>query len=126
MSLNPFLFMLTQKQKLGDFGEMLAKNYLIRKGYAIIEQNYQISYQELDIIAKIKKKYVFVEVKTRESGLEDPENALNHRKTNNLKRAISAYLGKRPWISEFQLDLIAIRVDKKRKRANIKHYKEIF
>ncbi len=118
--------MLTQKQKLGDFGEMLAKNYLIQKGYIIIEQNYQSSYQELDIIAKIKKKYVFVEVKTRESGLEDPENALNHRKTNNLKRAISAYLGKRPWISEFQLDLIAIRVDKKRKRANIKHYKEIF
>lgn len=118
--------MLTQKRKLGDFGEMLAKNYLIRRGYLILAQNYQSSYHEIDIIAKIKGKYVFVEVKTRESGLEDPENALNEHKTNNLKKVISAYLAKNKGISEFQLDLIAVRVNKGNKIANIKHYKEIF
>jgi len=118
--------MLTKKRKLGNFGEELAKNYLIKKGYRILEQNYQSSYQEIDIITKIKEKYVFIEVKTRESGLEDPENALNKRKTNNLKKAISHYLSKKPWISDFQLDLIAIRIDKKTRMANIKHYKEIF
>jgi putative endonuclease len=116
----------TQKRRLGDFGEMLAKNYLIKKGYRILAQNYQSSYHEIDIIAKIKEKYVFIEVKTRESGFEEPENALNYRKTNNLKKVISAYLGTRPWISEFQLDLIAIRINKIAKIANIKHYKEIF
>ena len=118
--------MLTQKRKLGNFGEMLAKNYLIRKGYVILEQNYQNSYHEIDIIAKIKGKYVFVEVKTRESGLEEPENGLNQRKLNNLKKAISAYLVKNQGISDFQLDLIAIRFNKNTKIANIKHYKEIF
>jgi len=114
------------KHKLGNFGEMLAKNYLIRKGYKIIVQNYQNSYQEIDIIAKIKEKTVFVEVKTRESFLEEPENALNQQKINNLKKAISGYLVKNKGISEFQLDLIAIKLDKNKKIANIKHYKDIF
>jgi len=115
-----------KSKKLGDFGEILAKNYLIKRGYKILAQNYKNSYQEIDIIAKIKEKYVFIEVKTRESELEYPENALNYKKTNNLKKAISAYLVKNQGISHFQLDLIAIKIDKNSKMANIKHYKDIF
>lgn len=118
--------MLSKKQRLGNFGETLAYNYLVKRGYKILAKNYKSSYHEVDIIAKIKEKYVFVEVKTRESGLEDPENALNYYKTNNLKKLMSAYLAKRPWINEFQLDLIAIRFNKNTKIANIRHYKEIF
>ena len=46
-------------------GEDLAAEFLIKKGYKILERNFEASQGEIDIIAKDNKELVFVEVKTR-------------------------------------------------------------
>ena len=51
----------------GKSGEKLAKDYLITKGYSILETNYRNKIGEIDIIAKDKDILVFIEVKTRTS-----------------------------------------------------------
>lgn len=51
----------------GKYGEELAKDYLITKGYSILETNYRNKIGEIDIIAKDKDILVFIEVKTRTS-----------------------------------------------------------
>lgn len=51
----------------GNAGEELAKNYLINKGYNILESNYRNKIGEIDIIAIDKDILVFIEVKTRTS-----------------------------------------------------------
>lgn len=51
----------------GKSGEELAKDYLMSKGYSILETNYRNKIGEIDIIAKDKDVLVFVEVKTRTS-----------------------------------------------------------
>jgi len=118
---------MNHNQKVGQFGEMLAKNYLIKKGYTIIEQNVKTSYQELDIIAKKNNEMVFVEVKTRTSDIYgEAEDAIDNRKLNNLKLAVQGYLfGNKIFIDDVRVDLIAVDIDKFKKTAKIKHYEGI-
>lgn len=117
------------KQIVGDFGEKLAKNYLISKGYVIVGTKIKLSYQEIDIIASIGNTVVFFEVKTRTSDiLGGATEAITSRKIRNLKKAMEAYLEKHCLydVNNFRLDLIAIDVDKFNKVAKIKHYKGLF
>ena len=71
------------KKKLGFAGEDLACRYLERNGYQIVERNK--SYPricEIDIIAKKKNKYYFVEVKTRKTdAFGIPSEAVDARKS---------------------------------------------
>ena len=116
------------RKKVGMYGEKLAANYLARKGYKILDKNVKISYQEIDIVANIRKKIVFFEVKTRTSfNLGAADEAINSKKIKNLKKAIKNYIrDKRINANNIRLDFIAIDINKSKKIANIKHYKDIF
>ena len=50
---------------IGRSGEVMAKEYLISKGYKILEMNYRNKIGEIDIIAMDNEILVSVEVKTR-------------------------------------------------------------
>ena len=52
---------------IGSAGESVAANYLRRKRYKIIEQNFSCRFGEIDIIAQKAEYIVFVEVKTRKN-----------------------------------------------------------
>jgi len=115
-------------QKIGQFGEEIACNYLKNKGYLIIDRNIKISFKEIDIVAKISNLLVFVEVKTRLSNkYGEADEAMTIQKTNNFRQAIELYLenNKKADFEEFRADLIAIDIDKVRKIAKIKHYKDV-
>ena len=49
----------------GVFGERLAVDFLISKGYKILTQNYRFKKAEVDILAQKDAYLVAVEVKTR-------------------------------------------------------------
>jgi len=114
-------------QRAGKFGESLAKDYLIRRGYRIIGLNLKIGCKEVDIIARDRETLVFVEVKTRLSsqyGLA--EDAFEGRKFQHLKAALEFYVYKNNCDADLvRLDLVAIDVDKFKKIAKISHYKDI-
>ena len=57
--------MINQRQELGKEGEDFAADYLQKQGYEIIDRNFECKQGEIDIIAKDKNEYVFIEVKTR-------------------------------------------------------------
>ncbi len=79
----------------GDEGEEMAVEFLVKKGYEIIERNYRYGKGELDIIAKDpeKNETVFVEVKTK-NNLEfgDPVYSVTKNKIKQLKRMAELYL----------------------------------
>ncbi len=52
---------------IGSAGESAAANYLRRKRYKILEQNFSCRFGEIDIIAQKGEYIVFVEVKTRKN-----------------------------------------------------------
>ena len=51
-----------QRHILGKTGEDIATQYLIQKGYKIVERNFYCRQGEIDIIAKDKNELVFIEV----------------------------------------------------------------
>lgn len=124
------LYMETQKQIVGQLGEKIAKNYLIRKGYKIVDQNYRQTWGEIDIIAKKDKTWFFVEVKTMikfgdsEQNLT-PEDQMTQSKIKKLNRTLLSYLNHFHIDEEWQLDLIAIEIDKEKKKYRLRHLKQI-
>jgi len=119
--------MTNYRQKIGDFGEKLAAQYLVRRGYKIIGAKQKIGYQEIDIIANIKDIIVFVEVKTRTSDVLGLANeAMSSAKLKSLKIGINKYLNNsQNYYKNVRLDLIAIDIDNQKKIAKISHYKDI-
>jgi len=78
---------------LGEKGELLAKRYLEKKGYTILEKNFRTRYGEIDIIAKFQEEIIFFEVKTRSSmdhGL--PCEAVNKAKQRKIHGVANYYL----------------------------------
>ncbi len=119
---------MSYRQKIGEFGEKLAKNYLLRKQYKILETNLRVGHKEVDILAKFNKKLIFVEVKTRLYGdSTGADEAVDENKINYLTSALSQYVYAHGYDPEaVRLDLIAITLNKVNNTANIKHYKDIF
>jgi putative endonuclease len=119
---------MTTNKNLGNFGEGLAKEYLLKNNYQFVAQNYKSSYKEIDLIFRLEKKLIFVEVKTRiknsESLLEVP---LTGAQTKNLKNALIGYcLKNKVNLDNVRLDLIIILINKATHQAELKHYLDIF
>ena len=58
------------KREIGNWGEDIAVKVLKKKGYKIIERNYNVpGMGEIDIIAKKEEYLVFVEVRLRKNTL---------------------------------------------------------
>jgi len=119
--------MMNYRQKIGKYGEMLAKKYLIRHNYKIIDTNVKTGYPEIDIIAQKHKTTVFAEVKTRTSAtLGAADESITTKKIKNLKKAMMQYIYKEKIDEKYiELDLISIDINLKNKIAKIKHYRNI-
>ncbi len=50
----------TQRTQLGQRGEVMARRFLQKKGYRILESNYRCPYGEIDIVARDGDQTVFV------------------------------------------------------------------
>lgn len=90
----------------GANGEEIAKNYLIKKGYQILTQNYHSRFGEIDIIAKDRDCFVFVEVKTRSNAsFGTPLEAITVFKLRKLIKTSQFYL------NQFKLGDVCYRFD---------------
>ncbi len=96
-------------REFGAKGEDLACEYLIKNGYEILERNVHFSrFCEIDIIAKLHEKYIFVEVKTRKNNsFGTPLEAVTKTKYNNIKTGVYTYAQENK-IKNFQVDVIGI------------------
>jgi len=118
---------MSHNQIIGKFGEILAKNYLVKYGYKILDTNVKLSYQELDIVALKDELIIFIEVKTRVSQFYGPaENAFQFTKLERFRRGIEMYINnKKLHVEEIRADLITVDIDRIKKTAKIKHYKDV-
>ena len=119
-------------KELGDFGESLACEYLVNKGFKIVGRNYRITFGEIDIIARKKWKLVnrdvtihFIEVKTSLLGNEMflPEERVDFRKQRKLQQLCQIWLEQNKYQQNhpYQIDVIGILVNEETRKAKI-HY----
>lgn len=80
-------------KRIGDMGEDMAVQFLKKKGYKILDRNYRCRFGEIDIIAKYKNYYIFVEVKTRhDTSYGRPIESINSLKINRILKTLNFYL----------------------------------
>ena len=93
----------------GKLGEDLAVNYLINKGYQILERNWRSGHKEIDIIALDGDTLVAVEVKTRKSNTYgEPDTAVGAMKQQMLIWAADAYVRYKNLDVEVRFDIVSI------------------
>jgi putative endonuclease len=81
------------KQHTGNKGEDYACDFLVEKGYTIVERNYRYGHGEIDVVAMDKEVLVFVEVKARKN-LEfgDPVYGVTKSKQKQIRKIAEGYL----------------------------------
>ena len=117
------------KKTKGDKGEKTALRFLKKLGYKIIERNFLCKTGEIDLIAYDlqNRELVFIEVRYRESGIDDAIASINYTKQLKIIRAARYYLLINPkYFESFtRFDVIALSHDPKNKWI-IKHIPDAF
>jgi putative endonuclease len=110
----------------GKLGEEIAKGYLIKKGYKIIEQNFKTKYGEIDLICLKAKELVVVEVRTKVGDyFGSPEESLTKKKLRKLWLNARNYAAKIKWQGEIKIDAVCIVLDSDKSLKSINYYKNI-
>jgi len=98
-----------RRQNIGKWGEQIASDFLLQKGYKIIGKNIRTPHGEIDILAMLDQTLVFIEVKTRTNTIfGNPENALTPRKLLHMETSALFYIQKEEYDGDWQLDAISI------------------
>ena len=116
---------MAQHNELGKKGEQLAVDFLLKKGYEILERNYTFQKSEVDIIAKIKDTLAVVEVKTRSTvEFGNPQDFVKPKQIQRLVKAIDEFVNVNGLDVEVRFDVIAIVKDNK--QFKIEHLEDAF
>lgn len=117
---------MAQHLDLGRNGEQLAKTFLEKAGYEILDENWTHGKAEVDLIVYKDRTIIFVEVKTRSgNGFGEPEDFVDNRKQKLLADAADEYLYLMNHQGEARFDIIAILFDRNLNHT-LKHIEDAF
>jgi len=122
--------MKNQNYKKGKLGEQIARDYLIKKGYRIIRQNFQTRFGELDIVASKDNLLIFIEVKLKvEADFGRPEEMITQKKLRQVKNTAEIFLmQEKTYLSNFKqyrIDAICIILNQDMTVKEIRHYENL-
>ena len=104
---------MAEHNKLGDLGEEIAMDFLLKNGYEIREHNWRYRKAEVDIIAENNEYLIAVEVKTRSSSdFGDPQDFVSKKKIQLLLEAMNAYVELYNCDKEIRFDIIPLVKEK--------------
>lgn len=116
---------MAQHNELGEKGEQLAINFLMKKGYIIRDKNWRFQKAEVDIIAQKGDVLAVVEVKTRSTiDFGNPQDFVNPKKIKLLVSAIDEYVISKDLEVDVRFDIIAIV--KENNNFAIEHLEDAF
>ncbi|HEY2160031.1 MAG TPA: YraN family protein [Solirubrobacteraceae bacterium] len=114
-----------RRKRLGDAGEELAAQHLLRRGFRILDRNYRTRWGELDIVAFDGTTIAFVEVKTRIAAAgRTPFESLHPRKREQVRRMASSWLSDRvgrPFARVLRFDAIGVTLDRAGQLVALEH-----
>ena len=104
---------MSQTHNFGKEAEQKVTEFLLKKGYLILENNWRISHLEVDIIAQDKDFIVIVEVKARRNNYLSFDEIISLRKQRNLINAAEKYLDQKDLDNELRFDVAFVTIEKK-------------
>jgi len=116
---------MVSQREIGELGEKLAQQHLLKLGYKILATNWYYGHLELDIVARDDNELVIVEVKSR-SGIryEHPSEAATSGKMKRIIEAADAYILENDFDLETRFDIITVIFF--RQGHELEHFKDAF
>jgi putative endonuclease len=119
------------RRHLGQLGEQLAAEHLVRRGFEIVERNYRTRWGELDIIAFDGRILAFCEVKTRRLNGDRRRafEALHAAKRSQVRKMAGSWLierSDRPHADELRFDAIGVTFTPAGRLVAIEHLEGAF
>jgi len=100
---------LGKNKEIGNKGESIAVEYLIKNGFRILNTNYRHGRFEIDIIGSKDDILVFFEVKTRKNDIFGlPEEAVDDKKISRILDCANDYILEKQWLKRIRFDIISI------------------
>lgn len=125
----------SRKRKFGDLGEDIAKKWLEKRRYKILDRNYLKKWGEIDIVAKKGSELFFVEVKTiscinlGKDYIDNlafrPEDNVHPRKLQRLARTVETYLAEKSWQGEWRISVMAVYLNKEARQAKVRFLESV-
>lgn len=105
--------------KTGKIGESIARDFLERKGYNIVEQNHRTRHGEIDILISRGGELIVVEVRTKKGDLYGtPEDSLTKQKLRKI------WLNARACRAD-RIDAVCVVLKPDNSLERINHYENI-
>jgi putative endonuclease len=119
------------RHRLGQLGEQLAADHMVRRGFEIVERNYRTRWGELDIVAFDGRTLAFCEVKTRRlaAGHCNTFDALNSPKRSRVRKMAGSWLierSDRPYADVLRFDAIGVTFAPNGRLVGIEHLEGAF
>jgi putative endonuclease len=116
---------MSSHNELGKKGEKIAREYLEKKGYFVLEVNWRYHHKEIDIIARDQNTLIIAEVKTRSGDyFQQPEEAVSLQKQKLLIDAAEAYILENNIDLETRLDILSVVI--KNDDVKIRHIENAY
>lgn len=95
--------------ELGLWGEQYACDFILSKGYQIVDRNYKFKKNEVDIIARKEDFLIVIEVKTRQTAeIGEPWQAVTKNKQKQIIQVANHYVQTNKIILDTRFDIISI------------------
>lgn len=91
----------------GEEAEHIAAEYFLKEGYTLRETNWHMGSLEIDLILEKDRTIVFVEVKARKAGNQDPIDAVDRKKRSRIIKAADVYMRQFEILYEYRFDIVA-------------------
>ena len=101
-----------KKNETGRRGEDLALEWLLKRGFRLLDRNWRAAHKELDLVMESPGRVHFVEVKTLTPPLlVEPYEKVDARKQSRLVAAARRYIACRQVREEVQFDVVSVVLD---------------
>lgn len=98
----------SQNREWGKQAEQIAFEYFLKQGYVILERNWKLGKIEIDVILRKDRTVVFVEVKARAHGNNDPVDAVTTKKRSLMIKGADVYLRQLPYLYAYRFDIFTV------------------
>ncbi|RJQ34905.1 YraN family protein [Candidatus Parcubacteria bacterium] len=121
------------RKHIGRLGEEIASQFLVKRGFKILDRNYRKPWGEIDIIAEKDDVVRFVEVKaiSREilpDSLEEidyrPEEMVTKEKLKKLGRTATLFMETMHDLREYQIDVVGVILSESTKTARCRLFEQ--
>ena len=104
---------MAEHNETGSLAEKMAADWLIGKGYELLDTNYRHGHAEIDLIMKHRGLLIFVEVKFRSgTGYGFAEEFVDHIKRKLILKAADQYIFEKDWKKDIRFDIVGVYRDR--------------